>query len=136
MRKKSLKKKLLGTVIIVVVIAVVLTTSIKLISDSILRSKTDTLLVSQAKDAASVFVAGQAESINEQIRSVASMVSRTASFTEYIYRNPKEFAYAHNKYVTEFPSTTTGVTFHWAAFSEEDADNEKIIVEADMLSAL
>ncbi len=136
MKNRSIRKKLLGAVVIVVVLTVALTTAIKTISDLLFRDQTENLLMEQAMSAASVFVKGQTDAVNEQIVSLTEKMTRTAAFAEYLYEHPDEFVPVHNRRPSEFPADTTGVTFHWSAFSEAEVNSEELIREADMLSAL
>ena len=136
MKKNGIRKKLLKSAVMVISITIFLTTAIKTVSDIAIRNYTDKILIEQARDSAEVFAQGQAKAINEQITALVEKLEDVSEFAEYLYGHPDEFVLTHNKRPSEFSPDTTGVTFHWSAFTKEDVSNPDIIAEADMLSAL
>ena len=134
--KKSIQQKLVKRIAVLLLITVVLSLTFSEITMIILRKKNENLLVDRAIESSTVFTEGQSEKISEQISGIVSNVRLASQYAENIYKNPDYFSPHPIMTPKEFPSDTTGNTFHWIPYFKDEINNLEIVGEAEKLTAL
>ncbi len=132
----SIRKKLQKALLLVFLVTMIPTLILSEIGMVVLRNRSEEQLIDQAVNSATVFTAGQAETISAEMNGIVQRIEQAASYTEYLYQNPGLFTARTLKTPDDFSSDVTGNQLHWLPFIKGEEKDAAIVAEANLLSSL
>lgn len=134
--RRSIKKKLVMAFLVVLLVPMFTALSLTEIGMFILRGRSEDLLVSQTLHSSQVFVDGQANAVEKQMSGLLDSVCQAADYATYVYENQERFVPQFNPLPEQCDLSSTEFQFHWLPFSKDLGREEKVIQEAQLLTAL
>lgn len=134
--KKKIKYKLIVSIWMLLTITFLFSFIAAQISMSIIKKRSEKQLVEQAISSAEYYSSGQAETINEKVKSISQRLEHAANYIEYIYDHKDEFSPKNIVLTDDYPDGTEGNTLHWIPFTEEDLSNPDVVSEAQLLASV